>query len=862
VGVRSHYLAAAAALAFNCSVVANAQTEQRYRFDIPSQQLKYALRAVTREAGLQLLASADDLRGLRSNELHADATVDEALQRLLVGTNLQAEIRGKAVFVRGRSSPPRPQAVGTAVESTDIVVTGSHIRGGEPNSEVIVSSRETIERAGQTNLGDFARTIPQNFGGGQAPGIVNVQGGSENVGSGSNLNLRGLGPDATLTLVNGHRVAYDAAFQGVDISAIPLAAVDRIEIVPDGASALYGSDAVGGVANVILRRDYDGLSTSARVGAATDGGDQQQEYNGVVGKRWTTGGLMGTIDYSRSTAIAARDRSYTSALDGSETLLPKIKQLSAVITGHQALGEHIELDLDGQYNDRNTSIRMPFTSSGNYLTSGSLSFPKVRSYSITPSLRVDLSSGWRLAVTGTFADSRTDIPSVQYSDLIQILAIAGSYKDRTENLEASAEGALFTLPGGEVRLAVGGGYRTTRLDTLARLTAGGQTSTLVDFDSSRRIAYGYGELSVPVVGDGNRIPFIDKLLLTGAVRYEDYRHVADVASPKFGLVYKPGRDVSIRASWGKSFKAPTLYQEGQVFEATLFQASDFGVPGARPGQTGLELVGGNPNLKPEKATTWTTTLGYEPRFAPGFKAEATYFHIDYRNRIVSPLASISGAYSDPSFQSLITPNPTPAQLAAIIGRAPLGLENYSDQTYVPANVVLIVDDSLQNSARQAIHGIDLSADYLLTLGPIGRIDASASATYLKSDEKLTPDAKAFPLAGTIFNPPHWRARTGASWDHGSFGLSAFLNYAGGVQDNRFAPVARVRSFTTFDLIARASTGKDSGWWRNIGVSLSALNLLNEKPGFARTTAPNSPSYDATNYSATGRLISLTITKQW
>src|SRR3546814_1212331 len=88
---------------------------------------------------------------------------------------------------------------------------------------------------------------------------------SENLASTSTLNLRGLGPDATLTLINGHRIAYDGAFQGVDISAIPLAALDRLEIVADGASALYGSDAVGGVANIILRRDFDGIWSSARI---------------------------------------------------------------------------------------------------------------------------------------------------------------------------------------------------------------------------------------------------------------------------------------------------------------------------------------------------------------------------------------------------------------------------------------------------------------------------------------------------------------------------------------------------------------------------------------------------------------------
>src|SRR3546814_5076716 len=75
---------------------------------------------------------------------------------------------------------------------------------------------------------------------------------------------------------------YDGAFQGVDISAIPLAALDRLEIVADGASALYGSDAVGDVANIILRRDFDGIWSSARISGTTEGGNFQQQYGLVT----------------------------------------------------------------------------------------------------------------------------------------------------------------------------------------------------------------------------------------------------------------------------------------------------------------------------------------------------------------------------------------------------------------------------------------------------------------------------------------------------------------------------------------------------------------------------------------------------
>ena len=159
-----------------------------------------------------------------------------------------------------------------------IVVTGTRIRGARIIGDTISLDRETIVEAGQIDLGEAIRSLPQNFSGGQNPGIGSGAGfANSNVNSASSANLRGLGPDATLTLLNGHRLPYDSAFAGVDISSIPLAAVDRIEVVPDGASALYGSDAVAGVVNVILRRDFEGITTSAQIGASTDGGNFRQQ---------------------------------------------------------------------------------------------------------------------------------------------------------------------------------------------------------------------------------------------------------------------------------------------------------------------------------------------------------------------------------------------------------------------------------------------------------------------------------------------------------------------------------------------------------------------------------------------------------
>src|SRR3546814_13330605 len=89
-------------------------------------------------------------------------------------------------------------------------------------------------------------------------------------------------------------MSYGSNDQAVDISAIPVEAVDRIEIVTDGASAIYGSDAVGGVRNVMLKRDFDGVAVGTRYGQAMEGGLATHDYNATADPHWTKGGLMAT----------------------------------------------------------------------------------------------------------------------------------------------------------------------------------------------------------------------------------------------------------------------------------------------------------------------------------------------------------------------------------------------------------------------------------------------------------------------------------------------------------------------------------------------------------------------------------------
>ncbi|MFT3762999.1 MAG: TonB-dependent receptor [Pseudoxanthomonas sp.] len=202
-----------------------------------------------------------------------------------------------------------------ATDLDTVIVTGTNIRGAQPaGNAVMVIGREQIEQSGKATIGDFLRDLPANFAGGVGMSD-NVQGGQDSSVAGSNMtggqgvNLRGLGALSTLVLVNGRRVAAAGQYGDfVDISSIPTNAVSHIEILLDGASAVYGSDAVGGVVNIITKRSDDGAHTSLRYGTTSQGGGEQIQVGQTWGKQWDGGGLIVGYEYNRQENVLANDR--------------------------------------------------------------------------------------------------------------------------------------------------------------------------------------------------------------------------------------------------------------------------------------------------------------------------------------------------------------------------------------------------------------------------------------------------------------------------------------------------------------------------------------------------------------------------
>jgi len=203
-----------------------------------------------------------------------------------------------------------------------IEVTGSNIKriDAEGPAPVLVLTREDIDKSGAQTVADLMRNLPINNVGQFAETTL---GGNTFAAGTAAISLRGLGPNTTLVLLNGRRVANYGFGQNitqafVDLNSIPPSAIERIEILKDGASAIYGSDAIAGVVNIIMKKEYQGLELSATVGEASVGDSEQTRFA-------ITGGwgdlsrdrfnVMAVLDVFERKATWAKDREFSRNAD-------------------------------------------------------------------------------------------------------------------------------------------------------------------------------------------------------------------------------------------------------------------------------------------------------------------------------------------------------------------------------------------------------------------------------------------------------------------------------------------------------------------------------------------------------------------
>lgn len=810
-------------------------------FDLPAQPLADALIAIGRISGQQIIFPGEMMAGQSAPVIQGRFSSIGAVKRALSGSGFILEQRADAIFIfsaSGAGSSSRDESV--------LVVTGSRIRGAAAASPIYTYEIAKARDEGINDMRGLAAAIPQNFTGGQNPGVGNgaESSGSTNVDSSTALNLRGLGPGSTLTLLNGHRLAYNLSNQSVDFSSIPFAAVDRVEIMPDGASAIYGSDAIGGVANIILKRDFGGVSANAVVGAATDGGYVTQSYNLVGGAKWASGGVVLTGNFDSSTSIVAGDRSFASTTNPYLTLYPELETHAFVGSVHQDITPDLTLAMDALYSSRTAGRETPYTANGPVQVSGFLTSYESRNLNVAPSATLKLGS-WSLSMVTSYGRSHMTSRQTIFPSSRRVVEL----ENENISAETSGEGPLFRVPAGEVRLALGAGYRRDRF--IYPLV----TSPI---DAHQDNYSAYAEINLPITAPDQGLAGLYRTSLSAAVRYEKYPGMGKLATPKIGFIWSPMADADLKFNWGKSFRAPTLFQRLNPTQVNLFPGDLYGSRQAPADQTIIALYGGDRGLKPEKATSLSASLLLHPRAIPNLDLSFSYYNVKYRDRIVAPVASMSRALIDPIFADFVSFSPSGTDIASAIALSPFGLD---DQTgygtpFDPASVYAIVDARSRNVAKDVVEGIDISAQYRLETSSLGNFTLHGNATYLRSSRVLIDGLPEIILAGTLYNPSRFKTRGGVAWSSGSVMVNAIVNYVGGVTDNRRSEHVDVRGMTSFDLSAKLHIGRRSD---GLDVQISALNLLNAKPALIRAAGINS-TYDSTNYSAIGRYLSLSLTK--
>jgi iron complex outermembrane receptor protein len=197
-----------------------------------------------------------------------------------------------------------------------IVVTGSHIaRADEGALPVQVITKEQIEQTGATSTEQFLKTVSAAVQGNS--NVVAASTAGANVGGVSSVSLRGLGSQRTLVLVNGRRLSGGGTITdsvSVDTNSIPLAAIERVEVLKDGASAIYGSDAIAGVINFIIRDDYEGGNLGLYGGGTSDGGGIKRANGafGIGNMETDRYNVMFAAGFQKEDALFGRDRSFSS----------------------------------------------------------------------------------------------------------------------------------------------------------------------------------------------------------------------------------------------------------------------------------------------------------------------------------------------------------------------------------------------------------------------------------------------------------------------------------------------------------------------------------------------------------------------
>jgi iron complex outermembrane receptor protein len=861
-----------ALVASTCLVVtATPATAQTRDYNVPAGSLRRALDVFARQSGRQVIYRGDEVRSARSPGVRGGRTAEAALDAIVAGSGFTVKADRSGAFAilrsgtvqtgagdasRGAESSAGPGSSG----DTDIVVTGTNIRGvALTTSPVVRISREDIRRTGYTDTAQLAASVPQNYGGGTTgtspdgvlgPGARAIN----NFAAATSFNLRGLGVGATLTLVNGNRVAPSLSGTSVDISLIPLAAIERIEILGDGGSAIYGTDAVAGVANIILRKRYDGGETNATLARPSSGQMSKFIADQVIGKTWATGNIFAAFRYERQGNLQVSERGFTADARKPADIIPSYNQHSGLLNFNQELTSKVRVGADALVSDK--IVRTTSTAANGTFRRRN----EHNQFNLNGYLTYNVFADWELTASGTFSHSQDGMyfevrPTTPAGTFLGDLE--AGYNERIIVATAKADGTLFALPGGNLKAALGFSHYNERL------AASGFALRLNPYHPSRNVDSVFAELYAPVLSADNRLGFVEGLILSGGIRHDRYSDAGNTTNFKVGAKANTSAGISLRVNYGTSFRAPNLLNKVDSGATSFIFTYPFASPTGSGNVNVFALQGSGGNLRPETSRNWNLGVEIAPHWLPGAKVSVDYYRVDYSDRIITPPFDTGALRKLDTYGSLITPLSSDAAAAAFLAQRIAQGGQFLDFTGSGSTGVrYIYDARLLNASRVQQSGIDILAQYQFNAFDGKAIFKFNGAIINEIETAFAPGAKSVDISNTYSNPLRFRARNDVSWSNGVLTFSAATNFSNRYRDTSRFPESDIAAFFTVDAAARFEPKVSGGVFQGTTFSLSVQNLFDRDPPYVLGTGVVGIHYDVGTASPLGRFINFSLSKRW
>ena len=922
--------------------VAHAQTgAAQHDYDIPAGDLVRAVNRFSQQSDVQIIYDLDLLNGKTAPALKGRLPLRLALEKLLAGSGLGwANTEAGTIVLRAVSEPvqrnetrSRNKTQEALSEFDAITVTGSRLAGAaaEGPIPVHVYTHADIERSGQTTVSNFLATLSE-------VSVSTPEGAAVFAGQ-TTVRLRGLPMGTTLVLINGRRVENGGgtAFYGgyFDLNIIPAGTVERIEIVPEGSSAVYGSDALAGVVNIVLKQNFEGLQADVHYGGATGTSEAAADF--AWGRRWEHGAFSVVGSYYGKGELSAAEREITAAgafglptdycnpgnvysIDGSNLpglnapfanirpgvngkpsfadfdtstsnacthrqagsssdLIPRERLGSVFAYGHYELAPQVELFTELMYSRSTLDmaigdpvlVKTILPASNAYNPFGEDVLVNYRFW--TPVLRksYDGSTDYARALVGargSFSDAwEWEIAAWQTRDIDHYeqraalvdpanLARALASPDPATALNLFSSGAPasdavlesiysseFTrttgqsqivngfvrgspldLPAGSVSMVFGGEYARNRLEW------NDNSQATLNFSLGRRVGSLFGEARLPILASGGEGAARDLLAFNTALRYDKYSDFGSKVTPQYSLELRPAEGLFLRALYAKAFKAPGLVE---LYLPKVSYANGCCVADPLHGgqSTGfIQILGGNPQLKPETGQSKSIDVVWSPEAAQGLQISLSYWNIEQNNRTTQSISPQTFVDYPDLFPGRVLRDPKTGQIVSI------------DQSFV-------------NFGSVVVSGVDYKLSYEFDSGA-GRFFPSLGVTeVVKYRSEIVPGAPATDDVSRATQDawaPRWKGTLALNWARGAYSASADARFVGSYVDYQdLGPTARrLGNFWICDLSAKYEFGKSpAAAYVRVGV----VNLFNSLPAYS-AFGYGERGFDPTQYDIRGRFV--------